>query len=259
MAIKYPSFRLDNKIAVITGGERGLGKWIALGYADAGANVCIIGLIEEDLEETASEIIHMGGNVSTYICDVQDEKIMKTTLETINEQHGGLDILVNNAGVSLKQKSLEVGTEELDHTFSINYKSVFFTGVKAANVMMKNGNGGRIINMSSAASFLVRPSQYRSVYSSTKAAVNQLTKVWAAEWAEYDINVNALAPGYFDTSMARNVMKDQSVIDAMMYTTPKKRIGLAEDVIGPAIFLASESSDFVTGQIIPIDGGRTVI
>jgi NAD(P)-dependent dehydrogenase (short-subunit alcohol dehydrogenase family) len=171
---------------------------------------------------------------------------------------GTIDCLINNAGVSGRKPFLETTPEEFDRISSINFKAVYFASQVVAREMIARGGGGKIINVASAAGYLVRSGMFNSVYAGTKAGVIMFTKSFASELAPHKISVNAVAPGYFRTSAAAERLQDPKTVEAIVSVMPIKKIGEAQDIIGPVLFLASDLSTFITGQTIFVDGGRTI-
>jgi len=169
---------------------------------------------------------------------------------------GRIDILVNNAGTNIRRTILEVTSEDFDRVTGVNFRGLYFTGQIVAREMIKSG-GGKIINIGSAGGLLLRAGIPNSVYAGTKGGVVMFTKAFAEELSPYKINVNAIAPGYFATPLAKDRLSDPEMREKILSFTPLKTVRGARDIIGPAIFLASDASDFITGQTIYVDGGRT--
>lgn len=256
--IKFPSFDLKGKIAIVTGSGQGIGRWIALGLAHAGADIVVC---EKNLETgaiTAQDVQNMGRRALLIEADVgRVDSITAMTGKVVSEW-GRIDVLVNNAGVNVRRKAEEATAEEFDWVISVNLRGVYFCSQAVGKVMIQQGKG-RIINIASAAGFLVRSGIPNSIYASTKAGVLMLTKALAAEWACYHINVNAIAPGYFATPLVAPRLQDPVASKSIFDSTPLGRVGQAEDIVGPAIFLASDAAAFITGACLNVDGGRTVL
>lgn len=255
---KFPRYDLKNKVAVVTGSGQGLGKWIALGLAEAGADILVADLVEENARQTAKEIEEMGKRSISKAVDVGDVGAVVEMMNVAKSELGSLDILVNNAGINIHKKALDITAEDFERIVRVNSKGVYFCCQAAARLMIPEKKG-KIVNIASAAAFLVRAGIPNSVYAMTKAGIVMLTKALAEEWAQYNINVNAIAPGYFATSLVVDRLKDPEAFRSIIESTPLKRVGGPEDIMGTVVFLASDASNFITGQTICLDGGRTIL
>lgn len=254
MSFKDKMFSLEGKVAVVTGGGRGLGKTISEGLAEFGARVAVIEIDEETCRCTAEEIKQKYNNDSFSITlDVSNVKEIEAGMEKIFKKFGQIDILVNNAGVVCRNPILDMDEANWDRVMDINVKGSYFCAKEAAKYMMRR-KYGKIINIASISSY--RGIANRSVYCISKGAVLQATKVMAVELAPYNIHVNAIAPCYLDTPLTRPLYdEDKEFYDYIMRKTPLKRIAKPHELIGGIIYLASDSSDMVTGATLPIDGG----
>lgn len=255
---QFPTFDLKGKVAVVTGSGQGLGKWIALGLANAGADILVADLAPKSAQETSEEIGRMGRKSVFKVVDVGDVDAVAGMIQEADRKLGGLDILVNNAGINIHKKALDFTQEDLDRMLRVNSKGVYFCSQAAARLMIPRKKG-KIINIASVTAFLVRAGIPNSVYAMTKAGTVMLTKALAEEWAQYNINVNTIAPGYFATPMVADRLKDPEVYNSIIGSTPLGRVGGPEDIMGVAVFLASDASNYITGQTICLDGGRTVL
>ncbi|OPL11329.1 MAG: hypothetical protein AVO39_05660 [delta proteobacterium MLS_D] len=252
-------FRLDGKIALVTGGGRGLGKFIATGLAEAGANIVITSRKMKNLEATAKELEEKCGvSVLPVACDMSKPEAIDDMLATVREKFGRIDVLVNNAGATWGAPTLEFPLEKWDYLFDVNVRGVWILTQKTALVMKEQG-GGNIINISSIMGFRGSTEEGHPAvpYNSTKAAINLLTMNLAVKLAPYNIRVNAIAPGFFGTDMMAYIEKPEfkEIRDAIIAEIPLRRVGGEDDVKGAAVFLASEASGFMTGHIMVIDGG----
>ena len=254
-AMYAPSFRLDGKRAVITGAGRGIGRAIALGLAEAGADLVLIARGAEDLEGTAGIARSMGREAMAISADLSGKGGVEAAFEQIRDNHMKIDILINNAGMNIRTPALDVGEADMEKLLSLNFKGAFYVAQAAAR-MMKESGGGRIINIASIAGQMACRSGV--IYSMTKAAVIQMTKTLALEWGKFGINVNAIGPWYVKTSLTEKLLENKDLVAEIMSRTILKRLEQPEDLVGAAIFLASEASSYITGQTMFVDGGLTV-
>ncbi|KMS59120.1 2-dehydro-3-deoxy-D-gluconate 5-dehydrogenase [Novosphingobium barchaimii LL02] len=240
--------RLDGKRVLITGASSGLGRHFAGVLADAGAEVILAARRMEALEELAGEI---GAAASCATMDVTDPASIQAALAQI----GAVDVLVNNAGVSAAHSLLDVSVEEYDHIMSANMRGAFLVATEAARLMQAAGKGGAIVNVASILG--LRQGGQLTVYAMSKAGVVQMTKQMGLELARYGIRVNALAPGYFATDMNRDFL-ESSLGEAMARRIPQRRFGNFDDLDGPLLLLCSQASRYMTGVVIPVDGGHVL-
>ena len=245
---------LEGKVALVTGGNRGIGKAVTTAFAREGTKVMIANLDRQSAEETASELVGQGYEVANVKTDVSKEEDAVNAVKETVERFGRLDILVNNAGVILRGLVVESTERDIDHLFNVNVKGTFLMSREAAKVMVEQGDGGRIINTSSIAGKVGIANQ--SIYCATKAAVDSFTKVLAAELGSHGITVNAVAPGPIFTDMTVELRKDQVVVDWLLGHTPLGRFGMPEEIADIFVFLASDGGNYITGEIIYADGGR---
>jgi gluconate 5-dehydrogenase len=244
-------FDLTNKVAVVTGGARGLGRAIAEGLAQAGANVVIGDINFEECQKVCSEIEKLGVKAVPVRCDVSKTKESGDLIRRTIKEFDKVDILVNNAGITGSGKAvIDMSDEEWHKTLSINLTGIFLCSRAAAKEMIKQ-NKGKIINITSVASF--QPITHSSDYCASKGGALMLTKVLALELIKYNIQVNAICPGYFDTQLAP-ILKER-VERNIKRMVPIGRLADVEEIKGLAVFLASWASDYLVGSAIPIDGG----
>ncbi|MBC2885357.1 glucose 1-dehydrogenase [Ochrobactrum sp. CM-21-5] len=246
-------FDLNGRKALVTGASRGLGQTIAEALASAGADVAITARKADDLTETATLIAAHGRACVPIALDVRDVAACGAAAAQAAETLVGLDILVNNAGYEEVCPSLDVDEALWDQIISTNLKGAFFCAQAAARHMTNNGKGGAIINLCSLTSYVGVPTA--APYGSSKSGLMGLTHALAAEWAPHGIRVNGIAPGYFRTAMTDVFYENDEWQQSMLGKIPQGRFGKLEDVAGAVVFLASEASAYVTGQVIPIDGG----
>lgn len=247
-------YRLDGKVALITGGSRGIGRATALGFAEAGANVAIASRKLPDLENVAKEIKNLGRKALPIAAHVGRMEDINNLVSKVTDEFGKIDILVNNAGTSpALASSLEVDERLWDSILNLNLKGLFFLSQAAAKVMKEHG-GGKIINVASMDGF--KPEPNIGTYAISKAGVIMVTKVMALELAQYNIRVNALAPGNVHTRLGDSRFLAMPEYEGeMIKRTPLGRIADPDDMVGAMIYLASDASSFVTGECIVVAGG----
>jgi 2-dehydro-3-deoxy-D-gluconate 5-dehydrogenase len=246
-------FRLDGRVALVTGAGRGLGQALAIGLAEAGADVAVLDVVP--LDETCSRVSSLGRNCHAMSYDLgkTDAGVAAEIISECASELGRLDILVNNAGIIRRAPALEFGEEDWEDVVRINLSSLWYLSQAAARRFVEQGGGGKIINLASVLSFsggIVVPS-----YSATKGAVANLTRALANEWASLGINVNAIAPSYFSTSMTSALRGDAERSEALLARIPAGRWGEPEDLKGAVVYLASAAAEYVHGATIPVDGG----
>jgi 2-deoxy-D-gluconate 3-dehydrogenase len=244
-------FKLNGKVAIVTGASRGLGQSMAIGLAEAGADVALVA--STSLEETAGKIKAVGRRVSQVKANLLDAGAVDTILQQTLRDLGRVDILVNNAGTIRRAPLLEFSEKDWDEVIQINQKSLFFLSQAVAKQMVAQGKGGKIINIASMLSYqggIRVPS-----YTASKSAVVGLTRILANELAPHGINVNAIAPGYMATDNTAALRADEKRNAEILARIPAGRWGRAEDLQGAVVFLASPASDYMQGYTIAVDGG----
>ena len=245
---------LTGKIALVTGAGRGIGAEIARTFAREGAAVIInYNGSKERAEKVAAEIIAAGGNAETYQCNVADDAACKEMIDTCIKSYGRIDILVNNAGITRDDLLMRMSEEDFDTVMDTNLKGTFHTIRHMSRYFLKQ-KSGKIINMSSVSGILGNAGQAN--YSASKAGVIGLTKSVARELASRRINVNAIAPGFIATDMTDAMTEEAK--EKIAESIPFKRIGQPEEIAEMALFLASDKSDYITGQVFAVDGGMTI-
>jgi len=244
-------FRLDGKVAIVTGAARGLGQGMALGLAEAGADIVLVDLL--DLAESRSRVEALGRRCTAVVADLSQKESVELIVSSAQSSMGSIDILVNNAGIIRRQPLLEFSEKNWDDVIQINLRALFFLSQAAAGVMAGQGRGGRIINVASMLSFqggILVPS-----YTAAKSAVMGLTRALANELAQHNITVNAIAPGYMATDNTAALQADPVRSKAILERIPAGRWGTPGDLQGVAVFLASEAASSVNGYTIAVDGG----
>ena len=245
-------FDLTGRVALVTGGSRGIGGALAMALAEAGADLALVARTEEALQSMAGRVRELGRRALVVPADVAQVSALPSMVDRIVGEYGRIDILVNAAGVQCRKPILEVTEEEWDRVNSVNLKALYFCSQAVARRMLKQGKG-KIINIASLTSSIGIANV--SIYTATKAGVLGLTRVMSREWSRSGINVNAIGPGYFRTEMTKRLYDDPMMHQWIVDRTPMGRWGELEDLKGVAVFLASDASDFITGQLINVDGG----
>ena len=255
MAMKL--FDLSGKVAVVTGGNGGIGLGMARGLAEAGAAIAVVGRNEAKSLAAVSELEKAGGKAISVTADVTDKKAVAAMIERVQSVLGRIDILVNNAGINIRKPphTLEIG--EWDSVIATNLTSAFLCS-QAVYPAMKAAGGGKIINIGSMMSIF--GASFTPAYAASKGGIVQFTRSCACAWAADNIQANAVLPGWIDTDLTRRAREQiDGLHDRVLARTPAARWGAISDFAGIAVFLASSASDFVTGTAIPVDGGYSVM
>lgn len=244
-------FKLDGKVAVVTGGSRGLGQGMAVGLAEAGADVALVDIL--DMADSKAQIEKLGRKCITITADLNKKECVDTIVAETVRQLGGIDILFNNAGIIRRAPITEFTEKDWDDVMNINVRTLFFLSQAVGRQMIQQGRGGKIVNTASMLSFqggILVPS-----YTASKSAVMGLTRLLANELGAYNINVNAIAPGYMATDNTKALREDPARNRAILNRIPAGRWGTPEDLKGIAVFLASAASDYMQGYTVAVDGG----
>jgi len=243
-------FRLDGKVALITGGTKGIGKAIALALAEAGADIAIVSrTLDPGVEKS---ILSLGRRYTHHSADLTERKQIREVIPIIIEKMGDLDILVNNAGIIRRSPALEHPEKDWDDTLESDLTATFLLSQAAGRIMLNKGKG-KIINIASVLSF--QGGLNVAAYVAAKHGVAGITRALANDWAGKGINVNAIAPSFFITELTKAIQEDPDRSNSITTRTPAGRWGMPDDLAGAAVFLASPASDFIHGVIIPVDGG----
>lgn len=251
------AFDLNGKVAIVTGGNSGIGLGMARGLAEAGATVAVVARTVERSEEVVKELEQIGGGKAIAVkCDVTDDNSIQAMVKQVAEQCGRIDILVNNAGTNIRKRPEELAESEWHQVMDTNLTSAFLCS-KACYPYMQKAGGGKILNNGSMLSIFGSP--WGPVYAASKGGMVQLTKSLATAWAEDNIQVNCFLPGWIDTPLTQQGRQQLPQLnDKVLERTPQDRWGEIDDFRGIAVFLASPASDFITGTAIPVDGGFSV-
>lgn len=245
------NFALKGKVAVVTGCDTGLGQGMAIGLAEAGCDIVGINIVQP--AETIERVGETGRRFLSLTADLSDTKVIHALLERAVAEMGHIDILVNNAGIIRREDAIEFSEKNWDDVMNLNIKSVFFMSQAVAKQFIAQGTGGKIINIASMLSYqggIRVPS-----YTASKSAVMGVTRLLANEWAKYNINVNAIAPGYMATNNTQQLRADEGRSEEILGRIPAGRWGLPSDLMGPVVFLSSPASDYINGYTIAVDGG----
>ena len=251
-------FDLTGRIALVTGSSRGIGKELAAGLADAGATIVLHGRNTQTLAATTAEFAKRFGpeRIFSYAFDVTDAQAVASNIAAIEAEVGPIRILVNNAGIQHRVPLLELEVADWQRVLDTNLTSAFLVGREAARGMLERGEG-KIINICSVQTDLARPTI--AAYTAAKGGLRNLTRAMTAEWASAGLQINGIAPGYIHTEMTQNLVDDETFNSWILGRTPAGRWGSVADLAGPAVWLASDGSNYVNGQTIFIDGGMTVV
>ncbi|SFD43620.1 gluconate 5-dehydrogenase [Lentibacillus persicus] len=254
----YDFFKLDGKTAIVTGGGRGLGAQIAETFAEAGANVVVCSRKLDACQEMSETLKTHGVDSLALACDVTNNEEVKTVVNETYQQFGQIDILVNNSGTSWGAPALDMPLDAWNKVMNVNITGTFLMSQEAGKVMVEQGQG-KIINLASVAGLKGTDASYLDAlgYNTSKGAIINFTKDLAAKWGQYNIHVNAIAPGFFPTKMSKGLLEQAE--GKILELTPLNRLGNETDLKGAALFLASSASNYITGGIIPVDGGMSAV
>ncbi len=244
-------FKLDGKVAIVTGASQGLGRAMAIALAEAGAD--IIGVSHSGNPSTGEQVEQLGRRYLNVKADLTSMDAIPEVIDAAMSAFGRIDILVNNAGIIRREEALDFTEKDWDDVMNINLKVVFFLSQQVAKIFKEQGHGGKIINIASMLSF--QGGVRTASYTASKSAISGITRLLANEWAKYDIQVNGLAPGYMATENTKELRQDEDRSDAILERIPQGRWGTGDDLKGPIVFLASDSSNYMNGFTLAIDGG----
>ena len=254
--MKTERFDLGGKVAIVTGGNGGIGLGMARGLAEAGAGIAIVGRNEAKSAAAVAEFKQAGAKAISVTADVTDKAAVTAMVERVRRELGRIDILVNNAGINIRKSPHALDLEEWDSVIRTNLTSAFLCS-QAVYPAMKEAGGGKIINIGSMMSIFGAP--FATAYAASKGGMVQMTKSMATAWAKDNIQVNAILPGWIDTALTRRAREQITGLhESVLKRTPAARWGVPDDFAGIAVFLAAAASDFVTGAAITVDGGYSV-
>lgn len=244
-------FSLEGKNAIITGASRGLGQEMCIALAEAGAN--IVGVSSSSNEETKKKVKETGKRFIDIKADLRKTDKIEEIIDIAKKELGNIDILINNAGMIRREDAIQYSEDNWDDTINLNLRTLFFLSQKVAKEFIAQGKGGKIINIASMLSY--QGGIRVPAYTASKSAVMGLTKALANEWSKYNINVNAIAPGYMETDNTKQIREDEKRNKEILERIPMGRWGTPKDLVGTAIFLSSNASDYISGYTIAVDGG----
>ena len=250
--MNFPSTDLTGKTAIVTGGSKGIGFGMACALANVGADIVVVSRNLAEGEQAAAEIKGMGRKAIAISCDVTDAAAVDAMVGKAVATFGKVDILLNNAGMNIRKPIVDLTAEEWDRVLDTNLKGIFLVAQRVGQEMIKQ-KSGKVINIASILGMIGLP--MLGPYAASKGGIVQLTKVLALEWAQYNINVNAIAPAYIRTPMTEGWLTDKERLNAILASTPMGRLGGVEDLAGPVVFLASDMASYVTGHTLMVDGG----
>jgi 2-dehydro-3-deoxy-D-gluconate 5-dehydrogenase len=251
------SFNLKGKVAIVTGGNGGIGLGMAHGLADAGADIAVVGRNEDKSKAAVADLAARGVRAIFVAADVTDQEAVTRMVERVKSEFGRIDILVNNAGINIRKAPHALELEEWGSVIDTNLTSAFLCS-KAVHPAMKAAGGGKIINIGSMMSIF--GASFAPAYAASKGGIVQFTRACACAWAADNIQANAILPGWIDTDLTKRARVEiNGLHDKVLARTPAARWGAIDDFAGIAVFLASPASDFVTGTAIPVDGGFSIM
>ena len=255
--MKTRLFDLGGRVAIVTGGNGGIGLGLARGLADAGANIAIVGRNETKSKAAVDDLAARGVKAASVVADVTDKEAVARMVERVTTEFGRIDILVNNAGINVRKPPHALAIEEWESVIDTNLTSAFLCS-KAVYPAMKAAKGGKIINIGSMMSIF--GASFTPAYAASKGGIVQFTRACACAWASDNIQTNAILPGWIDTDLTERARAEVSGLnERVLARTPAARWGTIDDFAGIAVFLSSAASDFVTGAAIPVDGGFSVM
>ncbi|MEM8667925.1 MAG: glucose 1-dehydrogenase [Planctomycetota bacterium] len=247
-------FEVKEQVVLVSGGSRGIGLAIAAGFASRGASVVISGRQEKSISSVANDLSELASPVKGIVCDVAEDNQVESLVEEVIQDYGRIDTLINVAGVNRRKPSLDVTADDFDFIMDINLRGAFLLSQSVGRHMIERARGSQI-NVASLNSD--RPLKDVAPYAMSKAAMASMTRSLAMEWGPLGVRVNALAPGFILTDLTEQLWSDETMQHWGLANTPQRRLGKPEDMVGTAVFLASPAAEFLTGQVLFVDGGFT--
>ncbi len=247
---------LSGRVALVTGGSRAIGYGVATALAQVGADVCVVSRHLDEGQKAASELQKLGVKAMAVQADVGQVKEVRAMVDRVIREMGKVDILVNIAGITVRCPALDLSEADWDSVMDINLKGTFFCAQTVARHMVERGGGGKIVNTASILSKVYKGIE--NAYATSKGAIVQLTRVLAFEWAQHNINVNAVAPGSINVGISMGNLKDPEKLKANLARIPFHRLGTAQDIGAAVVYLVSDAASYVTGQTLYVDGGWTI-
>ena len=247
-------FSVAGTVVLVTGASRGIGRALATGFAERGAQVIITGRVAATLEQTAQELSNNGRSVYPIVCDVADPEAVRACVATLLSQYDRLDTLINVAGVNRRMPAQNYTVDDYDFILDINLKGAFLMSQEVGKHMIKRGQGCQI-NIDSLNTYA--PLKQVTPYAMSKGGMSMMTRGLALEWGQYGIRVNGIAPGFILTDLSKKLWENAKMRDWVEHNTPLGRLGVVQDLVGTALYLASQAAAFVTGQTLRVDGGMS--